>query len=108
MSSNKSRNMEQNKIIHFIMRTLMKGIGPVGQHLLLSRFKSIEDLFAADARELRSLCSGYVPKRYIEIFINSKDDPELKHRSEEQLEICIGKGVKILTTENNAYPDRCR
>ena len=103
-------DIEEEKIIKYIMLTQMKGFGPVTQNTLLDVCGGIESCFTEDSNYLfeHEDIAKRIGKRRIEKLLIQKADRKLREQAEQ---IYINAGdydIKIITRESNLFPERFR
>lgn len=95
----------------YILMTIIPGLGPVTQNKLLNIFGGIRKCFEMTS-ELENIVTPKQAKqlkmhgRAINAFFTHKNDPELVKRAAEIADSCFKEGIKPITRENGAYPER--
>ena len=116
---------DERKLLRYVMLTLISGLGPVGQNLLLSVCGNIDICFELDQAEIlakneksiRSSVSDHnsgmdrsqrstVAHRQLLAFLEQREKPELRSRAEEILNAIDKYGISLIIKENEAYPKR--
>ena len=107
------------------MLTLISGLGPVGQNLLLSVCGNIDicfelaqaEILAKNEKSIRCSVSDHnsgmdrsqrstVAHRQLLAFLEQREKPELRSRAEEILNTIDKYGISLIIKENEAYPKR--
>ncbi len=103
-------DIEEEKILKYIILTQIKGFGPVSQNALLDVCGGIENCFAADYYDLheRTNIAERIGKKRIEEFLIQRTDRKLRELAERILENTKGRGIKIILRESNLFPERFR
>ena len=93
-------------MIRYIMMTLMKGLGPVGQNRLLNACSGdIEKLFSLSEDELSGLMRKRAGADSVRLFDSQRYSDTLL-REAQAIEVLAEKsGVKLVTREMEEYPD---
>jgi len=99
--------IDEEKMIKYLVLTLMKGIGPVTQNALLDMCGGIDWCFLMEAKELLALdTNGKLKKSRINSFVSQRSDKELWSRAEGIIKEAYKKGIGIIVREDRDYPYR--
>ena len=99
--------MEDYKKKSFIILSLIRGIGPVGQHLLLGILGDPETCLYGRADEIKEkLDSCGCPKRYSAVLLKGRNYPNLSSTAEQILDECDKKKITVVTAADCSYPNR--
>ena len=89
------------------MLTLMKGIGPITANRLIRRFGGLDNIFELSDKDILNYIESLsVENKIIELFLEQRNNKELKRRAEGIIEECCKKEIKILDAEDGSYPKR--
>ena len=98
---------EDEKRILYIMLTMIKGIGPKTQNILIDVFTTVEHCFSASADELlKDKITGRIGSGRAGSFMKQRSSSKLRERAEFILEECRQKDIDVITREDERYPDR--
>lgn len=98
---------EEERKIRYIMLTLMDGIGPVTQNLILDKCGDIEECFKADRDKIESLDhNGLIGKKKINAFFEQRESTDLLSRAKDILDDAWKTGLKIVARDDLKYPER--
>ena len=103
-------DIEEEKIIEYIMLSQMKGFGPVTQNTLLDVCGGIESCFTEDSNYLfeHEDIAKRIGKRRIEKLLIQKADRKLREQAEQIYKNAGDYDIKIITRESNLFPERFR
>lgn len=96
-------------MIRYIMMTLMKGLGPVGQNRLLNACGGdIEKLFSLSEDELSGLMRKRAGADSVRLFVSQRYSDTLLREAQAIEELAEKSGVSLVTRAMEEYPDRLR
>ena len=97
-----------NEKILYIMLTQIRGLGPIGQHNVLSVMgdpaRCFDNAYVVRAVLEQEDC----PKRYIDSLLRRRDESGLREKAERIIDDCDNKGITIVTAGDQDYPERFR
>ena len=98
--------MEEQRILMYIMLSLMPGMGPVTENLFLKAGGNIEVLFCSGEEELKSRFYSRAFHGGLPVILQHRNSTELRDTAECILERCREAGITVITKEMSSYPSR--
>ncbi len=100
-------NMEDEKVLKYIILNQIKGLGCISQNGLLDVCGDINACFSLNEAEIiEKDVLGKVGGKRIHLFVRERDDAKLRSDAESILKASIENGVDIITREDVEYPKR--
>ena len=99
-------DMDERRILMYIMLSLMPGMGPVTESLFLEAGGDIEMLFSSGEEELKRRFCSRVFHRGLPVILQHRNSTELRDAAESTLERCREAGITAITKEMSSFPSR--
>lgn len=99
-------DVEEQRVLMYLMLSLMPGMGPATENLFLEAGGNIEMLFCSGEEKLKSLFCSRAFHRGLSVILQHRNSAVLRDTAESILKQCREAGITVITKEMNSYPSR--